>query len=86
MTKPEILDVLSELATRELRYDGPLPKGDIAEHFDSVQRLTLVVAIEDKFRVCFDPEDEAGLVTMDDLVTAIQNKVENRQESSPHSH
>jgi len=86
MTKPEILDALAEIATRELRYDGALPKGDLAEHFDSVQRLTLVVAIEDKFRVCFNPEDEAGLVTMDDLVTAIQTKVGNRQESGTHSH
>ena len=75
MTKPEILEVLAELAQTELRYDGPLPEGDIAEQFDSVQRLTFVVAIEDKFRICFEPEDEAGLVTMDDLVRTIADKL-----------
>lgn len=76
MNPKEIRTALSELAERELRFDGKLPEGDLAEHLDSVQRLTLVVAIEDRFHICFDPEDEANLVTLDDLVGAIASKLE----------
>ena len=33
------------LASRRLSVDGPLPEGDLSELLDSVQRLTLVIAI-----------------------------------------
>jgi acyl carrier protein len=61
-----------ELAAAELRLDAvpveALADGDLARHLDSVQRLTLVVAIEDTFAICLDPEDEAELATLDDVV------------------
>lgn len=75
MTKTEIRSTLSMLAKRDLGFEGTIPEGELAAQFDSVQRLTFVVAIEDEFRVCFEPEDEAKLLTLDDLIMAIDNKL-----------
>jgi hypothetical protein len=66
---------VADLAQRELALPGPLPPGDLAEQLDSVQRLQLVVAIEDHFRICFDPEDDAGIRTLDDAVALIASKL-----------
>ncbi len=67
----EIRATLHQLARDELRIEGPLPDGDLSGHLDSVQRLTLVVAIEDHFEIIVEPEDEDGLRTIDDLVALI---------------
>ena len=75
MTPTEISAELAKLVQTELRMDGPIPEGDLAEHLDSVQRLTLVVAIEDRFKICFDPEDEAAIQTLSDVVQTIQSKL-----------
>lgn len=60
-----------ELARQELRWQGDLPSGDLAEALDSVQRLQLVVAIEDEFKICFDPDDEDGARTLEDVVATV---------------
>ncbi len=39
---------------------------------DSVQRLTLVVAVEDDFGVALDPTRDAEILTLRDLAGAIQ--------------
>lgn len=66
---------IEELARTELSWDGPLPQGDLAEHLDSVQRLTLVVAIEDTFEICFEPEDDASATTLDDVVGVVVRRL-----------
>ena len=75
MTTNEIQTALVELARTKLRLDGDLSAGELAEQLDSVQRLTLVVAIEDHFEVCFDPEDETQIHNMADLVGMIESKL-----------
>ena len=50
-------------------------EGDLADRLDSVQRLTLVVAVEDHFEICFDPEDEERIVSVDDIVRVIDGKL-----------
>lgn len=75
MTDDEIRAEVTGLAGRELKLPGPLPEtGDLAEHLDSVQRLTLIVAIEDRFGIAFDPDDEDGVRTLDDVVRLIRRK------------
>jgi acyl carrier protein len=66
---------LDDLAATTLGRPGPLPDGDLAEHLDSMARLSLVVAIEDHFRVAFDPEDEQEIRTADDVVALIVRKL-----------
>ena len=75
MTRAAIRAQVEALARTELRLDGELPDGDLAEHLDSVQRLTLVVAIEDTFEVCFEPEDDEGIVTLDDVITVVHRRL-----------
>ena len=74
MTDTDIRSRLEQLASRELGFKERLPDGELAGALDSVQRLTLVVAIEDDFRICFEPEDEARIHTLNDLVQIIQAK------------
>jgi acyl carrier protein len=62
------------LIREKLRYTGEIPAGDLAEQLDSMDRLALVVAIEDKYKVAFDGEDDDNIRTLDDLVGALARK------------
>lgn len=75
-THDEILAAIAEIARSELRLEGPLPDGDLSEHLDSVQRLTLVVALEDRFEVSFLEEDDEAVRTVDDVVRVILHRLE----------
>ena len=76
MTLEEVRNDLAQLVKTKLRYDGPLDEGELADKLDSVQRLTLVVAIEDHFKICFDPEDEEQIRDLQDLLRLICLKLE----------
>lgn len=67
-------DELEALARRELGLNAGLPDGELAASLDSLQRLALVVAIEDHFRIQFDPEDEETVRTVDDVIRVIERK------------
>ena len=41
---------------------------------DSLKQLTLVVELENRFRVSFDEEDETGIETVGDIVTLLARK------------
>ena len=58
MNDAEILDSLRHLVRDKLKTETKLD-GELAGHLDNIQRLTLVVAIEDHFEICFDESDEA---------------------------
>lgn len=73
MTDSEIREALARLG-RGVQI-AELPDGELASSLDSVQRLSLVVAIEDHFRVVFSPEDEERIRTVDELVAAIGQKL-----------
>ena len=78
MTTETIQQALAELAEKELGFSTGLHAGDLADQLDSVARLTLVVAIEDHFEICFEPEDEEQIHTLEQLVDLIQKKLANR--------
>lgn len=67
-------DILA-LARQELSLDGPLPE-DLSEALDSIQRLSLIVAIEDHYEICFDPDDDAGVVSLDDVARLVHAKLQ----------
>jgi acyl carrier protein len=72
-----ILAGIEEVARAHLGWQGVLsPAMPIAEAMalDSLRRLTLVVEIENRFRVCLEEEDEAAIETVADLVTAIRRR------------
>ena len=68
-----------EILRNEAEWDGPFPTGGLAHHLDSMQRLALVVAIEDHFEICFEPEDEQRIHDFDDLLRSVAVKVEERK-------
>jgi len=70
---------LQALAAEHLSWDGPLPEGDLSEHLDSMQRLALVVAIEDHFQVAFDPEDDESARTLADVERLLRAKLAEAQ-------
>jgi acyl carrier protein len=75
MNDEELRATLTDLAQRTLGWKGALPEGDLAAQLDSMQRMTLVVAIEDHFHITFDEDDEARLHTLEDLVRVLQRKL-----------
>ena len=71
MTPDQIRDTILTLARQQLQG---VELGDDREAFDaldSVQRLTLVVAIEDHFSLAFAPEDDEAVRSLDDVVALV---------------
>jgi acyl carrier protein len=83
MERAEILEgvslVFSEhLAIREVTESTHLFR-DL--ELDSLQQLTLVVEIENRFRVRFDDGDETGVETVADLVDLVARRLESAERS-----
>ncbi|MFP3940667.1 MAG: acyl carrier protein [Thermoanaerobaculia bacterium] len=73
-----------ELAARLAGGSGGFgPSLRLAEDLalDSVQRLTLAVEVENRFRICLEPEDEEGIATVGDLASVVEGKLRDRQEA-----
>jgi acyl carrier protein len=64
---------LVQLAREVLELDGPAPLPDepLAGRLDSLQLLTLVVAIEDRFRVILTDDDTVGASTLADVARLV---------------
>jgi acyl carrier protein len=80
VTREEILQGIEEVARAHLDLSGRRlgPDLRLAEDLalDSIQRLTLAVEVENRFRICLDPEDEEGIETVGDLAAVVQRKLE----------
>jgi acyl carrier protein len=72
-----VLRELESIARSRLDWNGRLsPEMSLVEalDLDSLRLLTLVVEVEDRFRICLDEEDEAQIQTVGDLLEAIRRK------------
>lgn len=65
---------LRAIARSQLDWNDALPTGPLAEHLDSLQLLTLLIAVEDRFEIILEPRDEEAIDTVDDLVQTIRSK------------
>lgn len=74
MDDVELRDRLRAVAHATLGRDE-LPEGDLADALDSMDRLALVVAIEDAFGVAFEPEDDVAVRTAEDLVAVLRRRL-----------
>lgn len=72
---PDIANAVARILQESVHWQGPLPAGDLAEHFDSVERLTLVVALEDHFEIAFEPDEEDQVHTVEDVVSLVERKL-----------
>lgn len=78
MRDDDILAGVREVAREHLAHRGPLEPGmRLVEdlELDSIRLLTLAVEVENRFRVRLDETDEAGILTVGDLVTAVRRKL-----------
>ena len=75
MSRHEILEGLREILAVHLSVRAPVgERSDLATdlQLDSLALLTLVVEIENAFRICFDGDDERGIASVGDLVDRIE--------------
>ncbi len=78
MTDDEILGTIAEVARKHLAWSGELrPDTPLVEAFDldSVRQLTLVIELEDRFRIRLDGEDEQAISSVGDLVDVIRRNL-----------
>jgi acyl carrier protein len=73
------LDALAEIAAEHLGFHGELAAElRLVEDLglDSLGLLTLAAEVENRFRVCLTPEDEAAIHTVGDLLRAVDDKLD----------
>jgi acyl carrier protein len=78
MSVEPILLGIAAVAREHLAYDGPLAlEARLIEdlRLDSIRLLTLAVEVENHFQICLDPEDDATIETVGDLVAAVGRKL-----------
>ena len=78
MNEDQILRIVAELAERHLGSTGPItPDMDLVDDLrrDSLKLLTLAVQVENRFEVCFEPDEEASIRSVADLVSVIATKL-----------
>jgi acyl carrier protein len=78
MTRSEILAGVAGVAREHAGYDGPLDESArLVEDLglDSLRRLVLAAEVENRFRVALEPEDDAAVHTVGDLVDAVARKL-----------
>ncbi len=67
---------LSDLFQTSIRKPPPAPEEALSDHLDSMELMTVVVAIEDHFHIIFEPEDEERAHTFGDVLDIVRAKVE----------
>ena len=79
MTDDEILAAVTDVAREHLDFDGVLhPEQGLFEdlELDSIKALTLVVEVENRFRVALEPDAETEIVTVGDLVRVVRRLID----------
>ena len=77
----EVVAVISRVLRDEVGVDRAVrPEDDLQTdlQLDSVGLLTLVVGLEDHFRVALAEEDAAGVRTVADLAALVASRIEGR--------
>ena len=83
MTEQEIYAKLKELVRRELSRELPDLHARLSDHFESIELITLAVAVEDGFEVILEADDETQIQTMADLAAVIDKKISQRRSWKP---
>jgi len=75
VSRDDILGGVREVLRAHCEVDRPVDAStEIAAdlELDSLKQLTLVVELENRFEICFEPGDEQGVVTIGDVVDLVQ--------------
>ena len=71
----DIRDKIIEIVSEDLGWEDSIPEGDLSEHLDSIQKFSLVVAIEDHYEICFEPEEGEQIIDLTGVATLVQQKL-----------
>ena len=74
-----LLSTLKGLAQTVLEQPVPFSNQALSEQLDSMQRLSLMVAIEDHFEIIFEPEEEQEITGVQSLLEMIELKCQASQ-------
>jgi acyl carrier protein len=78
LTSSEIAAGIAVVARDHLGFAGEFdPRLRLVEDlgFDSLKLLTLAAEIENHFRVTLEPDEEAGIATLGDLLAVLEAKL-----------
>ena len=78
MRREEIVAGIAAVASEHLGFTGEFaPHLRLVEDlgFDSLKLLTLAAEIENRFRVTLEPDEEAGIATLGDLLKVLETKL-----------
>ncbi|MBI3824589.1 MAG: acyl carrier protein [Candidatus Rokubacteria bacterium] len=78
MTDADILAGIRDVARTHLNVEREIGADTVLVEtlaLDSLAMLTLVAELENRFRVCFEDGDEAGLTTVGDLMTVLRRRL-----------
>lgn len=84
-SRAEIVAFLHHTLQREANINQTLSEEtDLLEELklDSIVQLALVVAIENHFKICFDPDDERAISTVGSVVDLVQRRLVEEQATS----
>ncbi len=84
MTEHQILEGVREVIREHLQMQSPVGNETHLFHdlqLDSLKQLTLVVELENHFRVRLDAGDEEGLETIGDVVRLIDRRLSESHQS-----
>jgi len=77
-----ILAGIRDVACKHVGWEGLIePDMRLVEDLalDSIKLLTLAVEVENRFKICLDPERDHELITVGDLVAAISHQISGTQ-------
>jgi len=78
MTHAEILAAIAEIAREHLGHEGAVAaEARLVEDLglDSIRLLTLAAEVENRFRIVIEPDEEAGISTVGDLVRLVAERL-----------
>lgn len=84
-TRAQILEEIQTIAVDTLDWRGTVRETSILVEdlgLDSLRALTLIIEVENRLRIRLAPEDEAGLVTVGDLLTVIERRLTQERQTA----
>ncbi len=77
MARAEILEEVRKVFAHELKIEGLTEDTHLLRDLklDSIQQLTLVVELENRFRVAFEKGEETGIERVGDVVDLLERRL-----------
>ena len=70
--KTQVREVICDVFRLDAEIDDARISSDQIADWDSVAHLTLILALESRFGIQFDPEEASGLDSLDAIVAVVE--------------